>query len=177
MNSSKLFSLLFTLGLILIISHAADAKLNKTSGVSKLVANVCKAALEDRAKCMQVLRSDPKILSAKNHAQFFESIIELAINKSSQGQRFLKELALTNKSPAIEQCATTLYDGVVASFKIALLQLDEDPATANVDAKVAGDGADSCEAGLAKEHIVNPAISSLNKDIKLLSKIAFLATN
>ena len=179
MNFSKLSFLLFTLGLILIISHAADAANSKSSsGGSKLIDEVCNAAMEeDRASCLQVLRSDPKISSAKNYLQLSQYILELALQKGIQGQNFLKEIAKTNKSPAIQQCAGFDYDGVVGSFSSALGELKEDPETANYDAKVAGDGPETCERGLADEHIVNPSISSLNKNIKLLSTIAFLATN
>ncbi|XP_061345115.1 uncharacterized protein LOC133290972 [Gastrolobium bilobum] len=173
MNASALCSLLLTLCLILI-SHSplqANAKGQRVCG------QVCKEALEDRAMCMTILRSDPRILRSKNYVQLSKMVLQLALNKGIEGQNFLKQLALTNISPAIEQCANFDYDGVVESFKSALGELEDDPQTANYDAKVAGDGPDTCERGLAAAHIVNPAISALNREILLLSKIAFLATN
>ncbi|XP_061345133.1 uncharacterized protein LOC133290989 [Gastrolobium bilobum] len=173
MNSSALCSLLVTLCLILI-SHSP---LQANAKGRRVIGQVCKEALEDRAMCMTILRSDPRILHSKNYVQLSNMVLQLALNKGIEGQNFLKQLALTNISPAISQCANFDYDGVVESFKSALGELKDDPQTANYDAKVAGDGTDTCERGLAAAHIVNPAISALNREILLLSKIAFLATN
>lgn len=80
-------------------------------------------------------------------------------------------------SQAIKECATTLYDGVVGSFKSALVELGEDTMTANYDAKVSGDGPTTCDRALATEKLNNPSIAALNRDILLLSKLAFLATD
>lgn len=177
MNSSAVSSLLLTLCLVLIISHHADARGGGGGGGSKLIGQVCNEALEHRANCMSVARSNPKILRAKNYVQLSKAILELGLNKGIQGQNFLKGLAASNNVPAIVHCANNDYDGVVGSFRSSLGELSEDPQTANYDAKVAGDGPDTCERGLAAARIVNPAISNLNKEIWMLSFMAFLATN
>ncbi|KAK7343747.1 hypothetical protein VNO77_12756 [Canavalia gladiata] len=67
-------------------------------------------------------------------------ILELALNKGTEGQNFLKGLVQTNNVLAIQECATFHYDGMIGSFRSSLKELEEDPETANYDAKVAGDG-------------------------------------
>ncbi|RYQ93063.1 hypothetical protein Ahy_B09g099324 [Arachis hypogaea] len=178
MNSSTKSFILFSLGLVLIIANVAQAEeKSATLDLSKLVIKVCDATATERAKCMDIMRSNPKMLSAKNIVQLSQAILELGISKGKEGQKFLKELAKKSKSPALEQCAGFDYDGVVGSFKSALGEIKEDPMTANYDAKVASDGPDTCDRGLESEKIVNPAITELNKEIRLLSGIAFAATN
>ncbi|XP_020208552.1 uncharacterized protein LOC109793497, partial [Cajanus cajan] len=105
------------------------------------------------------------------------AVLELSLNKGIAGQNFPKELTKKNNASAIANCATIHYDEVVGSFKSALAELKEDPDTANYDAKVAGDGAVSCQQALDDAHIVNPDINALNNQISLLNHISFLATN
>lgn len=170
LSSSSLCSLLFFTLCITLISQTANAK-------HALMGQVCGQALQEKVACMSILRSDPRILHAKNYRQFAELVLQLGLKKAIAGQNFLKGIAAVNKSPAIVQCANFDYDGVVGSFKSAIGELESDAQTASYDAKVAGDGPDTCERGLASEHIVNPAISGLNREILLLSNIAFIATD
>lgn len=171
MKTSTLSSLLFTLSLILL----CHAPLQASS--ANLYESVCKEAGEDNGRCLQVLKGEPKIASAKDYVQLSKLILQMGVKKGTEGQNYLKEVMKTNPSPAIKQCATTLYDGVVGSFKSSLSELEEDGLTANYDAKVAGDGPSTCDRALAAEKINNPSIASLNSDVLLISKIAFLATN
>ncbi|KAL5080787.1 hypothetical protein RYX36_009208 [Vicia faba] len=166
MNPSKLSSLLLTLSLI-FISQASCA----------LYEEVCKAAAEDSARCLQVLKDQPRIALAKNDMELSKLVVEFALKKGTEAQNYLKEMMKTNPAPAIKDCATTHYDGVVGSFRSSLGELKSDTETANYDAKAAGDGAETCDVALAKAKINIPAISALNKEIKLISKIAFLATD
>ncbi|MED6116279.1 hypothetical protein PIB30_098717, partial [Stylosanthes scabra] len=159
MNSSTQ-SILLCLGLILIIANVAQADKK-----CALAIKVCDGTLTERAKCMEIVRSNPKIQSAKNPVQLSQFVLELAIHMAKEGQKFLKNLAKKSNSPALQQCAGFDYDGVVGSFKSALGEIKEDPMTANYDAKVAGDGPDTCDRGLAAEKIVNPAITKLNDEI------------
>ncbi|XP_004489730.1 uncharacterized protein [Cicer arietinum] len=168
MNPSKLSSLLLTLSLIIIFSQTSNAKLFE---------DVCKATAEDNDRCLQILKSEPKIVSANSDIALCKLILQFALKKGEEAQNYLKEMMKTNPSPAIKECATIHYDEVVGSFKSSLGELKEDELTANYDAKVAGDGPTTCETALASENINIPKISDLNKEILLLSKIAFLATN
>ncbi|XP_027357460.1 uncharacterized protein LOC113866860 [Abrus precatorius] len=171
MNSSAFSSLFFALSLILI-SHVPFP----TSGAN-LIESVCNDAMEDQVACLQLLQSEPRFATAKNYVHLSKMILEMGVKKGEKVQNELKEMMMKNPSPAITQCATTLYDGVVGSFKSSLGEMKEDGLTANYDAKVAGDGPATCDRALAAANIVNPTISALNKEILLISKIAFLATN
>ncbi|CAJ2666332.1 plant invertase/pectin methylesterase inhibitor protein [Trifolium pratense] len=166
MNPSKL-SLFFTLSLI-FISQAYGASLFE---------GLCAATVEDSARCLQVLKADPEIASAKNDLQLCKLILKFGLKKATEAQNYLKDLAKTNPAPAIQECATIHYDGVVGSFKSALGELVDDSMTSNYDAKVAGDGPNTCNTALAKANINDPTITALNKEISLISTIAFLATN
>ncbi|KAJ1438425.1 Pectinesterase inhibitor domain [Sesbania bispinosa] len=172
MNSSTLSSLFFTLSLILLISHTPFP----ASGAN-LYEAVCKEAEKDSARCLQILKDEPRIASARTYDDLSKFILEFGLKRATEGQNYLKEVMKTNPTPAITQCATVHYDGVVGSFKSSLGELEEDVLTANYDAKVAGDGPTTCNSLLADEKINNPTISALNSDILLISKIAFLATN
>ncbi|KAK7315289.1 hypothetical protein VNO77_33828 [Canavalia gladiata] len=171
MNSSTLSSLLFTLFLILI-SHAPLP----TSG-EILYESLCNEAGQDQAGCLQILKEDARFAEAKDYIKLSKLILEMGVKKGTEVQKHLKEIMKTNPSPAITQCATTLYDGVVGSFKSSMGELKVDGLTANYDAKVAGDGPVTCDTALAASNIANPQIAALNKDILLISKLAYLATN
>ncbi|RYR44290.1 hypothetical protein Ahy_A08g040644 [Arachis hypogaea] len=106
---------------------------------------ICHTTATERAKCMDMMRSNPKMLSVKNIVQLSQAILELGMNKDKEGT--------------------------------ALGEIKEDPMTVNYGAKVASDGPDTCDKGMANEKIVNPAITELSKEIRLLSGIAFPATN
>ncbi|KAL1343449.1 hypothetical protein HN51_029839 [Arachis hypogaea] len=180
MNSSTQSSILFSLVLILIIGNVAQARVNlgKSLPISDLITKVCDDELViEKAKCIDILTSNPKILAAKSPLQISKLILTLAVNKAGKGQKFLQTLAEKDKSPAIQQCAGSDYDAVIASFQSALKGIENDPITANYDAKIAGDDADNCAKGLAEAKIVNPAVTKINDEIMLLSDIAFGATN
>lgn len=168
MDSSAFASFLFTLSLVLISQTASGAN---------FVEDLCNQVGEDSARCLQVLKANPKIASAKNDIQLCKSVLETGLKKAIAGQNYLKEVMKTNPVPAITECATVHYNGVVGSFKSSLGEIKEDGMTANYDAKVAGDGPETCDRGLAAAKINNPAITALNSEILLLSKIAFFATN
>ncbi|KAK7380520.1 hypothetical protein VNO78_33033 [Psophocarpus tetragonolobus] len=170
MNSSAFSLLLFTLSLILF-SHAPMA----TLGIS-LYESLCEEAKQDKGRCLEILTSDPRIVGAKNNLELCKLVLELGLKKGTEAQNLLKGEMKTNPSPAIKQCATTLYDGVVGSFKSSLGELKQDSLTANYDAKVAGDGPTTCDVAMANAKITNPSISALNKEILLISELAFLAT-
>ncbi|KAK7270974.1 hypothetical protein RJT34_26528 [Clitoria ternatea] len=171
MNPSTLSSLLFTLSLILI-SHAPLP----TSGASRCE-SLCNEAGNDKGSCLQFVKANPKLASANDDLKLSKLVLEIGVKRAIEGQKYLKEIMKSDPSPAIRQCATTLYDGVVGSFRSSLGELKLDALTANYDAKVAGDGPTTCDTALAAERINNPSIAALNKEILLISKIAFLATN
>ncbi|KAK7277402.1 hypothetical protein RIF29_18554 [Crotalaria pallida] len=167
-------SSLFILCLVLVSYAALPA-----SGTN-LYDSLCKevkTAGSDEARCLQILNADPGFAAAKNYFQLSKRILQLGVKKSIEGQNYLKGVMIKNPSAAIRECATLDYDGVVGSFRSALGELKEDSMTANYDAKVGGDGPTTCDRALAEEKINNPAIAALNKDIYLLSNLAFLATN
>ncbi|QCD94515.1 hypothetical protein DEO72_LG5g2599 [Vigna unguiculata] len=134
---------------------------------------ICKETKENEARCLELLKEDPNIAAAKDSKELTKLILKLALKKGTETQNFLKELMKTNPSPDLKQCATTLYDGVVGSFKSALGELGEDDLTASYDAGVAGDGPTTCERALSAAKISDPSIEAHDKDMLLLSGIAF----
>ncbi|MED6162883.1 hypothetical protein PIB30_074661 [Stylosanthes scabra] len=190
MNSSTQSFVLFSLGMILIIANAAQAEesvtvslgvdLKKPAGAfcaELAIKNVCESVTPHRATCMEVMRSNPKMQAAKSFVQLSKLVLKVAVYKATHGQKFLQELAKTNNCSAIQQCAGPNYDGVIRSFKSSLESIKEDAASANYDAKVAADDVHMCESHLADAKIVNPAITQLNNEIKIMSAIAFTVGN
>lgn len=168
MNFSTFSIVLFSLSLI-IVSHAPLPTLGLT-----LHEALCKETKENEARCLELLKEDPKIAAAKDNTELTKLILKLALKKGIETQKFLKDLMKTEPSPDLKQCATTLYDGVIGSFKSALGELGEDDLTASYDAGVASDGPSTCERALNAAK-TNPSIAAHDKDMLLLSGIAFKA--
>lgn len=163
MGSSFLFITFF---ILMAITHChAD-----------MISEVCKDTT-DNAACLNYLKGDPKTSSAKDFKELSKFTLELAIRKTSESQNWIKDLLKTKEDPSIKICGFEAYDEVVGSFKSSIRELDEDPQTANYDAKVAGDGAEQCQNVLEQAGIQNPEITARNKDAMLLSDIAFEVTN
>jgi pectinesterase inhibitor-like protein len=166
MNPSKL-SLFFTLCLIFISQAHGGC----------LFEGLCAATGQGKDRCLQLLKDDPEIASAKTDLDLCKLVLKFGLKKATEAQNYLKELGKTNPSPAIQQCATFHYDGVIGSFKSSLGELVEDSMTSNYDAKVAGDGTMGCDTALAKANINDPTITALNKEVSLISIVAYFATN
>jgi len=169
MNFSTFSILLLSLSLI-IVSHAPLPTLG-----TSLHESLCSETKENEARCLELLKDDPKIAKAKDNTALTKLILELAIKKGTETQHYLKEVLKTKPSPNLKECATTLYDGVIGSFKSALGELGEDDLTASYDAGVASDGPTTCERALSEAKIIDPSIAALDKDMVLLSSIAFKA--
>ncbi|CAK8573369.1 unnamed protein product [Lathyrus sativus] len=174
MNSSTICSVF--LGLILI-SQCPFAAYARSSGLQgSLISTVCSTS-SNMEECNNILRSNPHATQVKSYRDLAKIILQMAYDKASAGQTFLKGLAAKNNCPALTQCANFDYDGVVMSFKSALGELKEDAQTANYDAKVASDGTAQCERGMVAGHVVNPQVTKLNRQITFYSELAFLVTN
>ncbi|QCE08068.1 uncharacterized protein LOC114192509 [Vigna unguiculata] len=173
MSSSTLRCLVVALCVVVLLYCPMAA-----NGEQGLAEQICMESFEDKEGCMALVKqADPKIASARSLEDLAQATLEWAVSKSSEAQAFLKELAKMENNPAIVQCANFDYDGVVGSFKSALQELKEDPQTASYDAKAAGDGPDCCDRGLASANINNPAVTALNRQIFLLSNMAFTAVS
>ncbi|AES62323.1 putative pectinesterase inhibitor domain-containing protein [Medicago truncatula] len=172
MNSSTICSLF--LGLILISQSpfAANATLlGLGGGGGPLVSLIC-AASSNKVECNKVL-SSPQITQAKNYKQLSKAITEIAMKKAVEGQAFLKGLAQKSKSEGLNICADSCYSSVVRDFKSCLDFIDGDPDTLSYDCKVAVDEPTRCDSAMAANHIVNPAVTALNRQILFLCELIF----
>ncbi|CAK8573371.1 unnamed protein product [Lathyrus sativus] len=174
MNSSTVCYVFLGLILISQCPFAANARSSGLQG--SLVSIVCSTS-SNMAECNNILGSNPHAAQAKSYRDLAKVVLQMAYEKASAGQTFLKGLAATNNCPALTRCANFDYDGVVMSFKSALGELKEDSQTANYDAKVASDGTAQCDRGMAAGHVVNPQVTELNRQITFYSELAFLVTN
>ncbi|KAL2324649.1 hypothetical protein Fmac_023707 [Flemingia macrophylla] len=176
MNSSTVYCLMLTLCSILISNFCltANARVHNHHTLvgdhGDLIAKVCKDAdpVLFKANCSIILRKEPKVVEAKNYFDISKAILNMAITKTTAASNTFKEFAKNNSSPAIKECIRN-YRGAVQSFISSLLELPEDPLTANYDAKVAGDQPEICSHLLSKAHIDNPTLNALNYQTKLLS--------
>ncbi|KAK7281358.1 hypothetical protein RIF29_09273 [Crotalaria pallida] len=172
MNSSKFSFFLFTLSVILI-SHYPIPALGES-----LYESICKETIDTDigtvSSCIQLLKEDPRIPSAKNYLELSKFILEFGVKKGKEGQNYMKKIAKAHPTEAVKLCANSYYDYAIGSFQSAILELKEDILTATYDAKVAGDGPAYCADILAEIKIENPLI---NKEVSLISVVAFLSTN
>lgn len=144
-----------------------------TNASSKLVDSVCKETKNYNKKCRLVLGSDPRTKSVKDLNRLAEISLQLSIADAKNSLAFIKKMVGTK---AVRQCGV-LYEAVVASFKSALVELEEDPLTSNYDILMAADNADACENELAKRGVRVPSISARNNGVKLFSRIGYVITN
>jgi pectinesterase inhibitor-like protein len=176
MAPSTLLSLLFTISMI-FISHAISPTASPKSS-PKLYETICKSIGEslknNEQPCLKLLESNPQIPSAKDYLTLSRLVLDLAIEKATKGQNYLK--SLTNKYPtsqALKGCATKFYNYLISGFRTGMRELATDPDEASWDVSTGSEGPDWCQQSLDQEKIVNDSsISILNNEMKFLCFIA-----
>ncbi|KAE9592511.1 hypothetical protein Lal_00028587 [Lupinus albus] len=169
MNYSKVSYLLFTIFMI-FISHSP-----MPASSQSLYESVCKETGQAAANCIQLLKANPQIVSAKNYRDLSKFIMELGITKGTQGQNVLLNLLKTNPSPAIRECANSDYTGTIGSLKSAIRELPVDLQTAEYDAHVSGDGPVNCATALKAAKINDPSFLNINNIVSLLCQVSYLS--
>ncbi|RVX13293.1 putative invertase inhibitor [Vitis vinifera] len=160
---------------LLFLTHS----LSPAHAASELVDGVCHES-QNYSFCIQALESDPKTPAAKDYMDLAVISLNLGISNTTDTRSYINDLYESpetdpSKKPALKGCISG-YDGAVGSFKSALGELKEDALTANYDAKVAGDGAVSCEDQLASGGVKDSSISARNQFTLSLSNIADVIT-
>ncbi|GAV89591.1 PMEI domain-containing protein [Cephalotus follicularis] len=153
---------------------------NAANPPSKLVQNICKET-SNPPNCLSALQPDPRTTSVSTFRDLAQIALQLAIANTTNSQTFIKNM-LNSKGNnphlrhAIQNCVSS-YRYAIYSFRSALNELDDDPLTANYDAKVAGDGATNCEDGVASTGQTVAPISTRNQYLLLYSDIGYRITN
>jgi pectinesterase inhibitor-like protein len=149
--------------------------LSPTTATTKLVEGVCKKTVS-YTSCVEALDSDSRTSSVSNLKDLAKIALGLALSNATESKSFIDGLLKIKRTTAVAKCSSS-YKLVVASFRSALEEVEEDALSANYDAKIAGDSAVSCENELGSSGIKVPAISTRNKYIQLYSNIGFVITN
>ncbi|KAE8100392.1 hypothetical protein FH972_018298 [Carpinus fangiana] len=149
--------------------------LSPTTAATKLVEGVCKKTIS-YANCVEALDSDSRTPSASNLKDLAKIALGLALSNATESKSFIDKLLKIKRTAAVAKCSSW-YKLVVASFRSALEEVEEDALTANYDAKIASDYAVSCENELGSRGIKIPAISTINNYVQLYSSIGFVITN
>ncbi|KAJ4701074.1 Pectinesterase inhibitor domain containing protein [Melia azedarach] len=148
---------------------------------SSLVANVCRKTI-NYAECVPALQLDSRTPSTSDLKALARIALEIAVANTTNSKAFIQELAESKSTkpslkPALRQCVWA-YEGSVASFNSAKSELDEDISSANYDAKVAGDGAVTCETVLnSTEADELTEIKARNYFLSLYSNIGSVITD
>jgi pectinesterase inhibitor-like protein len=174
MNFSQPLSVFLTI-LVIFISFAASQK----SGTS-LYENLCNGThLKVKQRCLKYVETNPELTSAKDYLTLSKLFLKMAIEKSIEGQNYLKKLVYKYPtSKALKHCSTYCYDTCVGDFKSSLQDLAKDLESASYDAFVAGDEPNNCDDNLVAEKKVNdPSIFTLNDEMKFLSGLANFIIN
>ncbi|OIV89231.1 hypothetical protein TanjilG_24399 [Lupinus angustifolius] len=136
-----------------------------------LYEGVCRET-QNPAGCLQLLRHDPQITSAKNYFDLSRFILEFGEKKATEGKEYILQIAKEHPTPQITLCAKNTYGSLPTSFIIARDEMINDPKSATYDALVIGDGPAYCAEAFRKANVENPPI---NKMMTLLSHIAYYA--
>ncbi|CAK8532800.1 unnamed protein product [Lathyrus sativus] len=172
MKSSRLSSSLFIIYLSLMLYVALPAlSLN-------LYEIVCNEAGQDANSCMNILKTDSRIVAAKNYHDLSKFILEMAFSKATSVQSYYVKVGIRfPEDKAIRQCSLAFFADAMEDFESALYKLGYNPKGAIDDIHDAGNEVKRCEKALADEKSYNPSIHALNNGIYLLSEISFLAVN
>ncbi|XP_012073971.1 putative invertase inhibitor [Jatropha curcas] len=180
MDFTSKYQLIFRTAIFMLLIPNLRAK----GSPSKLVQDICSETQElSQTKfedCVNALEIDPKTNSADLKTLAHISL-QLGISKANDTQTFIGNLLTSNKNHALQTCLFW-YQAVIASFKSADKEIEEDPLTANYDAKIAGDDAKECEDELTREKAQIPStittnITTRNNLVRLYSFISFVITN
>lgn len=156
---------------LLLLLHS----LSPTNAATQLVDGVCKQTI-NYADCVKALESDSRTPSASSLKSLAKIALGLAVSNATEGKSYIDNLLTKSRTAPVEKCSSW-YEAVVASFRSALNELDEDALTANYDAKIAGDYASSCENELSSGGVKVPEISIRNNYVQLYSSIGFVVTD
>jgi pectinesterase inhibitor-like protein len=144
----------------------------------KLYEIVCKEALQDESICLHYMQGDYKIVAATTYHELSNHILNLAIFEAVSAQEFIRALARQiPTNDALKQCGNDFYNKIYYAFRSASVEFNKDPQSAKNDAKIAGDGAASCEKAIQVKGKYDPVVHARNNEIFVLSEIAFLALN
>lgn len=165
------FPTFFTISLLLFLSSPSPTNV----AASKLIDSVCKTTEEYATKCHQLIGSDPKTKTLEDPKKLAEIVLQMSIENAKSSYDFINQMLKSNPAEPIKKCLFW-YEAVVGSFKSSKEELEEDPQTANYDAKVAADDGDTCDKELAAGLPI-PEISARNDQVRLHSRIADAVTN
>ncbi|KAG2663054.1 hypothetical protein I3843_16G008800 [Carya illinoinensis] len=169
---SQVHAVVLLLSLSIIVFSQSFLPAN---AAKNLVPDVCRETISyDR--CMHALQSDPRAKTASNFMDLAKIALKLGLNNAINSKAYIDGLLEKNHAAPIKKCSFW-YEAVVASFRSALAELEEDAMTANYDVKIAGDDAASCENELASGGVKVPSISTRNSDVALYSNIGDVITN
>jgi len=139
---------------------------------------VCSETGPDSHACLDLLKGDYKIVAATNYHDLSTFILDLAIFQAIAFQGYIEDVANHfTHDKAIRQCADEFYIKIIALFKTALGELENNPQNSKNDVQSAGNGATNCEKAIRNEREFNPNIHAQNNQMFLLSEIAFFSIN
>ena len=164
MDSQGHAILVFTFSLILFFHSPSQ-----TNASTEIVEGVCNQTI-DYANCLKALGSDSRTPKASNLKDLAKVALELAVANATESKAYIDYLLDKNRTAPIKVCSYW-YKLVVASFRSALTELEEDVRTANYDVKIAGDDSNYCENALVSAGVQVPSISTRNNHMKLYSSI------
>ncbi|KAJ4701073.1 Pectinesterase inhibitor domain containing protein [Melia azedarach] len=166
---------------LLLLQFPSQTNAITLNSPSNLVDGICRKTL-NYADCVSALQLDSLTLSTSDLNALARIALEIAVANTTNSKAFIQELAESKSTKpslkrALKLCVWA-YEGSVASFNSAKSELDEDISSANYDAKVAGDGAVTCETVLNSTEADEPTeIKARNYFLSLYSNIGSVITD
>ncbi|KAG5612401.1 hypothetical protein H5410_023682 [Solanum commersonii] len=184
MSSSINFSILATFilsSLLFFLPRTIIATLEPNS--PKLLKNACTGYTEgwNSSFCLEIMKSHPQIVLAKDLLHLTLSIIETGLINAIKTQIYIEENRKENiqeSRRALDQCHN-LYDHIIGVYKGALIHVKKQKLydIAGAEFSMAANNAEYCENWLNIYDTIDADISSGNQIIKYLSLSGYNAVN
>ncbi|TMW96120.1 hypothetical protein EJD97_007901 [Solanum chilense] len=149
----------------------------------KLLKNACIGYTKgwNSSFCLEIMKSNPQIVLAKDLLHLTLSIIETGLINAIKTQIYMEENRKENileSRRALDQCHN-LYHHIIGVYKGALIHVEKQKLydVAGAEFSIAANNAEYCENWLNIHDIIDTHISSGNKVIKYLSLTGYNAVN
>ncbi|PHU20133.1 hypothetical protein BC332_11284 [Capsicum chinense] len=131
--------------------------------------------------CLEIVKSNPQIVLAKDLLHLTLSIIETGLINATRTQIYIEEKLKGNiqeSRRALDQCHN-LYDHIICVYKGALLHVEKQKLydAAGAEFSIAAHNVEYCENWLNISGIIDADISGGNKIIKYLSLLGYNVVN
>ncbi|CAH8327016.1 unnamed protein product [Eruca vesicaria subsp. sativa] len=131
---------------------------------TKYIDTICNNS-KNKTFCLQTLTTYPPAVSETNMVSLVKIVLGLGLSHAEKTTGFVAELAKEPTFKRYLKVCNDSYTGIVSELKVAIVESDEDPLSANYDIRVCAD-----QSNIVKYNIGN----NTDKSSKSLMEMTFL---